>query len=41
MPLIQNTDFGKNSEGKFRMTVSIGLFAQDELAIKKYLQDND
>lgn len=81
IPIIQNVDFGKNLEEKFRLSLSIGLFVervislekaselsgktmsqfvdiliskniawneytqehlvQDELAIKKYLQDKE
>ncbi len=35
MPLIQNTDFGKNSEEKLRITLSIGLFAEGSISLEK------
>jgi predicted HTH domain antitoxin len=35
MPLIRNTDFGKSSEEKFRITLSIGLFAEGSISLEK------
>ncbi|MEZ4527960.1 MAG: hypothetical protein R2941_18765 [Desulfobacterales bacterium] len=35
IPLIQHLDFGKNLEEKFRLSLSIGLFAGKVVSLEK------
>ncbi len=35
IPVIQNVDFGKNLEEKFRLSLSIGLFVERVISLKK------